>query len=101
MRAAPSAKSMDVFSLRDAVVRDYAKFATSFTTIHADDIRRQVEKIYAENRYWPEPLLQINPNYKRTTTVADLVTVGRGLGTCLIWPPLLCPTVNPRRREAW
>jgi hypothetical protein len=24
---------MDVFSLRDAVVKEYAKFATSFTTI--------------------------------------------------------------------
>jgi hypothetical protein len=41
-----------------------AGFATSFTTIHADDIRAQVEAIYAEGRFWPEPLLQINPSYK-------------------------------------
>ena len=27
----------------------------------------RVEAIYAENRYWPEPLIQINPSYKRTT----------------------------------
>jgi hypothetical protein len=53
---------MDVFSLRDTVVGEYRKFATSFTTIHADDIRRQVEGIYAEGRFWPEPLIQINPS---------------------------------------
>ena len=41
-----SAKSMDIFSLRDSVVGEYKKFATSFTTIHAEDIRRQVEAIY-------------------------------------------------------
>lgn len=69
-------RTMDVFSLRDAVVREYEQFATSFTTIHAEDIRTQVDAIYADKRYWPEPLIQINPNYKRTTTVADLVAGG-------------------------
>ncbi len=71
-----SAKSMDVFSLRDHVVREYEKFATSFTTIHADDIRAQVEAIYAEDRYWPEPLIQINPQYKRSTTVEAETAAG-------------------------
>ena len=32
---------MDVFSLRDTVIGEYRKFATSFTTINAEDIRRQ------------------------------------------------------------
>ena len=38
-------KSLDIFSLRDSVVGEYKKFATSFTTIHAEDIRHQVEAI--------------------------------------------------------
>ncbi len=67
---------MDVFSLRDSVVREYEQFATSFTKIFAADIRSQVDAIYAEKRYWPEPLIQVNPNYKRATTVADLVAGG-------------------------
>ncbi|MBI5500477.1 MAG: DEAD/DEAH box helicase [Deltaproteobacteria bacterium] len=71
-----STRSLDVFSLRDAVIGEYRKFATSFTTIHAEDIRRQVAEIYAENRYWPDPLIQINPNYKRTTTVEMLAADG-------------------------
>jgi hypothetical protein len=35
-----NARSLDVFSLRDAVVDEYKKFATSFTTIRAEDIRQ-------------------------------------------------------------
>jgi hypothetical protein len=47
--------SLDFFSLRDSVVGEYRKFATSFMTIHASDIRRHVEAIYAEGRFWPAP----------------------------------------------
>lgn len=71
-----STQNMDVFSLRDTVVDEYRNFATSFTTIFGDDIRQQVEAIYARNRYWPEPLIQINPSYRRTTTVQQLVDAG-------------------------
>lgn len=67
---------MDVFSLRDAVVDEYRKFATSFTKIHAEDIQRQVEEIYAKARYWPEPLIQVNPSFKEGHHVRDLVTSG-------------------------
>ena len=70
------APTLDVFALRDSVVDEYERFATSFTTIHAPDIREQIENIYAENRYWPEPLIQINPSYKRSTDVGTLVANG-------------------------
>ena len=73
---AGGAPTLDVFALRDSVVDEYKRFATSFTTIHAPDIREQVEKIYAGNRYWPEPLIQINPSYKRSTHVGTLVADG-------------------------
>ena len=70
------APALDVFALRDSVVDEYKRFATSFTTIHAQDIHEQVAAVYAEERYWPEPLIQINPSYKRTTDVGTLVTSG-------------------------
>ncbi len=57
-----SGKSMDAFSPRDSIISEYGKFATSFTTINAEDIRTQVKKIYAGG---PEPLLQINPAISR------------------------------------
>jgi ATP-dependent helicase YprA (DUF1998 family) len=68
--------TMDVFSLRDSVVGEYRKFATSFTTIHADDIRAQVDAIYAEGRFWPDPLIQINPSYKRGKDLETLIAGG-------------------------
>ena len=73
---AGSAPALDVFALRDSVVDEYKRFAKSFTTIHAPDIREQIEDIYADNRYWPEPLIQINPSYKRSTDVGTLVANG-------------------------
>ena len=71
-----TAKSMDVFALRDAVVDEYRAFATSFTTIYAEDIRAQVEAIYSEGRFWPDPLLQINPSYKRGANIETLIAGG-------------------------
>jgi len=72
-----TSNALDVFALRDAVVDDYRQFATSFTTIHAQDIRDQVAAIYAKGTYWPQPLIQINPNYKRETNVQKLIDVGQ------------------------
>ena len=46
---------------------------TSFATIHAEDIQEQVGAIYGQDRYWPEPLIQINPSYKRSTDVGAMV----------------------------
>lgn len=67
---------MDVFSLRDSIVGEYRKFATSFTTIHAEDIRAQVEAIYSQGRFWPDPLLQINPSYKLGLNLETLIANG-------------------------
>ena len=67
---------MNVFDLDRALVGDYARFARSFTQIRAPDILSQVEQIYATNRFWPEPLISINPNFERGASVADLATDG-------------------------
>ena len=67
---------MDVFSLRQSLVRQYASFARSFTAIRADDIRAQVEREYDSGRFWPEPLVQINPRFESGKTVAQIVDEG-------------------------
>ena len=69
-------RALEIFALRDYVIDQYKRFATSFTTIHAPDIRSQVEAIYAEQLWWPEPLIQINPSYKRTTDIGSLTNSG-------------------------
>ena len=72
----PATPALEVFALRDSLVDEYRRFETSFTTIHAHDVCEQVEAIYAEDRYLPDPLIEINPSYKRSTDVDTLVANG-------------------------
>lgn len=67
---------MNVFDLDNSLIRDYERFARSFTQIRAEDIRRQVDDIYATGRFWPEPLISINPHYERDADVDSLVKEG-------------------------
>ncbi len=66
----------NVFDFRDQLVAEYSDFSRSFTRISAQDILREVERQYDAGRYWPEPLIQINPNYQRKDAVQALVTDG-------------------------
>jgi ATP-dependent helicase YprA (DUF1998 family) len=42
----------------------------------AGDIRFQVEQIYATNRFWPEPLISINPHFEQGASVEQLAREG-------------------------
>jgi hypothetical protein len=63
----------DIFDFHKSVVENFEHFSRSFTTIRAEDIRKVVDAEYANKRYWPAPLIQINPNYKKASTIEDLV----------------------------
>jgi hypothetical protein len=67
---------MNVFELDQALVNDYERFARSFTQIRAADIRTQVEALYASDRFWPEPLVSINPRFERGASIDQLVEAG-------------------------
>lgn len=67
---------MDVFSLRKDLVAGYSAFARSFTHIRAGDIRAQVDDAFGSGRYWPEPLIQINPRFKPGKSVPSHVAAG-------------------------
>lgn len=66
----------NVFKFRDCLIEEYSAFSRSFARIDAADIRDEVERQYAKGRYWPEPLIQINPNYQRKGTVQQLANEG-------------------------
>jgi ATP-dependent helicase YprA (DUF1998 family) len=68
---------LDVFKFREHLVGEYERFTRSFTRVRADDIRDFVNAEYASQRYWPEPLVQINPNFKAGGTVKELVEAGQ------------------------
>lgn len=66
----------NVFDFRDELIADYSSFSRSFTRIAATDIIEKIEREYKDGRYWPEALIQINPNYKRQSTVQELAEEG-------------------------
>ncbi len=72
----------NVFQFRETIVKEYASFSRSFTKIRANDIADYVEAEYAKARYWPEPLIQINPNYLRAKNVDELVAEDSLHPTC-------------------
>jgi ATP-dependent helicase YprA (DUF1998 family) len=67
---------VDVFDLDRTPVEDYARFSRSFTQIRAPDIASQVGTIYATRRFWPEPLISLNPHFERDASVDALVGEG-------------------------
>src|SRR4051794_14006101 len=67
---------MDVFELGRTLTGDYERFARSFTQIRAPDIRKQVEQLYATGRFWPEPLVSLNPHFEAGLSVSELASEG-------------------------
>jgi len=66
----------NVFDFRNQLIGEYRSFSRSFCRIAARDLREEVERQHADGRYWPEPLVQINPNYQRKGTVQALASEG-------------------------
>jgi ATP-dependent helicase YprA (DUF1998 family) len=66
----------NVFEFRNELISEYSSFSRSFSAVAAEDLRSKVESEYSRGRYWPEPLIQINPNYKRQGTVQQLAQEG-------------------------
>ena len=64
---------MDVFKLDDWLIKEYQAFSRSFVQIRSEEIQQKVDAGYALRRFWPAPLLQINPHYKDSGSLKDLV----------------------------
>ena len=73
---------LNVFEFRQTLVNEYAEFTRSFTRIKADDIRTFVDAQYASQKYWPEPLIQVNPNFQPGGTVEALCDAGQLSPAC-------------------
>jgi Lhr-like helicase/very-short-patch-repair endonuclease len=67
---------LNVFEFRQNLVNEYSDFTRSFTRIKADDIRLYVDAEYNSEKFWPEPLIQVNPNFKAGGTVEELCSSG-------------------------
>jgi len=67
---------MDVFKLRDRLVKDYSSYVRSFINIRDNRIRDLVERKLQEGVLWPDPLIQLNPAFEPGASVPELVKKG-------------------------
>ena len=67
----------DIFKFRDELIAEYERFSRSFANPKAADIRDRLDEEYGKGRYWKDPLVQINPNYRKADkTVQQLAAAG-------------------------
>ncbi|MBF0098030.1 MAG: DEAD/DEAH box helicase [Magnetococcales bacterium] len=67
---------MDVFEFRKKLIAAYEQFSRSFTKILADDMLSYVDGMYEKGRFWPAPLIQLNPSFVSGGRIDDLVAEG-------------------------
>jgi len=67
---------MDVFAFRKELIAEYARFSRSFTILKAQDIHAAVDAAYTEGRFWPDPLIQLNPHFVPGGSIEDFVAQG-------------------------
>ena len=67
---------MDVFAFRKELISEYERFSRSFTSIRAADIRQVVDEAYDSGRFWPAPLIQLNPNFVPGGSIEEFVANG-------------------------
>lgn len=67
---------MNVFELDKALVDRYATFARSFSDIRAPEIANQIEAAYQSGKFWPDPLISINPRFESGEAVDELAATG-------------------------
>jgi hypothetical protein len=71
-----SPQSLDIFNLRDEVIDDYRRYIESFLKIRDPRVEAFVDQELERGELWPDPLVQLNPAYKSSSTATELVQQG-------------------------
>lgn len=64
---------MNVFNLRNQLIREYSDYVRSFFAIRDPQILAKVEEEFASGILWPEVLIQLNPTFRPGRSVEQLV----------------------------
>ena len=67
---------MDVFRLRERLVEEYKRYFRSFLKIRDARIDELVTRVLEEGRFWPHPLVQLNPGFASDRSIGELVDAG-------------------------
>lgn len=75
-RTAQRGICMNVFEIRDRLIRDFASYVSSFIQIRDKRIADHVDRSLGDGLLWPEPLIQLNPSFEPGDWIDDLVRQG-------------------------
>lgn len=64
---------MDIFNLRERVIREYQQFIESFLHIKDERINNYVHNQLKSGMLWPDELIQLSPSYEMGKSVPELV----------------------------
>lgn len=64
---------MDVFALRDTLIKDYRDYVSSFIRVRDQRIRQKVDSWFDQGRLWPDPMIGLNPTFAAGATIDGLV----------------------------
>ena len=67
---------MNVFEMRDRLVKNYDSFIRSFVEISDPRLKEKVEESLSSGLLWPSPLIQLNPSFEPGGMIDDLVAQG-------------------------
>lgn len=67
---------MDVFRLREGLVRDYQAYVKGVTVIDDPRVREAVHHEFDAGLLWPDPVVQINPSFEPGPTIEELSANG-------------------------
>ena len=68
--------TLDIFNLRDEVIRDYREYIESFLKIRDQRVKTFVDSELEQGELWPDPLVQLNPSYRQGANVPNLIAEG-------------------------
>ena len=65
----------NIFDFRNDIIEEYKKYSRSFVKIKSEDIKKFVDNEYLKGRYWPAPLIQINPSFKYSGSIQNKLCI--------------------------
>lgn len=67
----------DIFAFHEQLTQCYNSFSQGFNIIREEDIKKTVRKyLKEENKFCPEPLIQLNMNYEKGHNIQELIENG-------------------------
>jgi ATP-dependent helicase YprA (DUF1998 family) len=64
---------LDIFDLRNQIIDDYHNYIDSFLNIRDRQVKAFVDAELKQGKLWQDPLIQLNPAYKRGASIAELI----------------------------